>query len=397
MKVVHLVTYDKGGAYNAATRISKALLNEIDSKIIAFESENVEEVCNTPLKKIYFKILRRLNYYFLLIFKQDADFSHEYFSSHICHLKEIKDADIIHIHWISSGMMSIDDLRTLGEMRKKIVWTLHDMYPMTGGCHYTGDCIKYIAGKCENCPRIKSRSSLANSHLAKMSEVVANLDIKIVGCSTWISECARKSLVFKNKEVFTIPNTIDFDRYYRDPKSKQDKTVVFGAYLVNKDLRKGFDLFIELTKMVYVIDKTIKFKVFGNTSDVTEASNVEYLGMINDDDKMRKIYSEAAVSLSLSREENLSCTIMESLACGTPVIAFNIGGNADLICDSTMGVLIEPYNLNAYADAIIAYANIEHDHRTIINKTKEKFSESKVSKMYKELYFEIMNVDGVHE
>lgn len=397
MKVVHLVTYDRGGAYNAAKRISKALSNVVDSKIITFESKTEDEVCNTNLKKFYFKLLRKINYYLLLTSKKDVDFSHEFFSSHLCQLKVIQDADVIHLHWISSGMVSIGDLMAIGKMGKKLVWTLHDMYPMTGGCHYAGNCVGYIEGNCENCPRIKSSCNLANAHLTRMNDIVTNLDIKIVGCSTWISECARESLVFKNKEVVTIPNTIDFNRYYREQGSKRNKVVVFGAYLVNKDLRKGFDYFVEIARRIYTIDKNIKFKVFGNTDDVITLPNVEYLGMINDDDRMRKIYSEATISLSLSRDENLSCTIMESLACGTPVIAFDIGGNADLICDPIMGRLIEPYNLKSYIDAIIAYVDVEHKHKEIAKKTYDKFSEYRISEMYKKLYFGSINNGGVHE
>lgn len=260
--------------------------------------------------------------------------------------------DIVHLHWIAGGMFRIEDL---SKIKKPIVWSLHDMWAFTGGCHYDNECSGYKA-KCGFCPVLgsKKEKDLSRKVWIRKHKTFSTLqNCTIIGLSKWLTECARESSLFADRKVVNIPNPIDTSVFSPFSKSKarqllalpQDKQLVlFGAMSAVSDPRKGFG---ELIKSLDNVSQECELVVFGSSKPRERQGfkqKAHYLGQLHDDVSLRLAYSAADVMVVPSLQENLANTIVESLACGTPVVAFGIGGNADLIVHKKSGYLAHPFD-----------------------------------------------------
>lgn len=257
------------------------------------------------------------------------------------------DYDIIHLHWINNRFF---DIRELAKIHKPIIWTLHDSWAFTGICHVPYECKEYET-HCGACPMLgsKNEKDLAYDVFEKKLEAYKDLDLHIVTPSRWLGECAKRSALLRRFPVHVIPNCIDTDLY--QPMDKADarkilglepdkKYLLFGAMHVLVDKNKGFAFLKEALKQIK--DADIELLVYG-TNDNLQSYGLPIparsLGYINNDKMMALLYNAADVCIVPSLSENLSNTIMESLSCGTPVVAFNIGGNGDMIDHQKNGYL----------------------------------------------------------
>ena len=279
------------------------------------------------------------------------------------------------------------------------------MWPFTGGCHYDAGCDKY-QNECGSCPILMSskNNDISRKIIRKKLNVFKSKEeITVVGLSKWLADCARKSAVFKNENVINLPNPIDTNQFKSIDKEvardilnlPQDKRLVlFGAINATGDARKGFK---ELSSAIQLIDNdNVELFVFGSSTPKESQNfnrNVHYLGHIYDDVTLRIVYSAADVMVVPSLQENLSNTIMESMACGTPVVAFDIGGNRDLIDHQINGYLSKPYDSMDLARGINWVINNVMTSSELsvnsVNKIKTAFDEKIVVKKYIDLYKEI--------
>lgn len=253
------------------------------------------------------------------------------------------DYDVLHLHWINQRFVSIEDL----PQDKPIIWTLHDSWPFCGVCHYFFDCVGYQK-QCGECPSLHSSINNDLSHVIwkKKKAVYKNLDLHIVCPSKWLADCARKSSLFGQFPVTVIPNCLDVDvfRPLDEEKKKEKPVVLYGAFNATTDRRKGF---VDLISALHILEEQghkddFELVVFGaNGSDMSMNINipVNYVGYVKETEELVSLYDKASVMVVPSLTENLSCTIMESLSCGTPVVAFNVGGNGDLIEHQKNGYL----------------------------------------------------------
>ena len=307
------------------------------------------------------------------------------------------DYDIVHLHWINNRFL---DIRKLAKIHKPIVWTLHDSWPFCGVCHLPMDCKRYER-HCGACPMLGSHNEkdLAYEIFEKKLEVYKDLELHIVTPSRWLAECVRKSVLLGKFPIMVIPNCINTELY--QPLNKQDacrllgleqdkKYILFGAMQATKDQNKGFDLLLKSLNLLQ--DRNVELIVYGTNENLNIYDipmPVHSLGYINDDKQMSLIYNAADVSIVPSRSENLSNTIMESLSCGTPVVAFNIGGNSDMIDHQQNGYLANELDCEDMAHGI--QWCLEHkEENTLWENAREKvmanYTIQIVSEQYNQLY-----------
>jgi FkbM family methyltransferase len=268
-------------------------------------------------------------------------------------IREIATADIIHLHWVAGAMNYTNVGLTM--KHKPIVWTLHDMNPFTGGCHYAGDCLKY-RNSCGACPQLGSND--VEDHSRKIwtqkQYAIQNLNIHVVTPSRWLGRCAQESAIFTNQSVQVIPNGFPLDIFKPYPKMQirkasnlpeSAKIILFGADSVANQ-RKGF---------VYLLSALNRFSLkegheyilvtFGSLPEgikIPSKYKLLHAGQITDENQLALIYSAADIFVLPSMEDNLPNTAIEALACGTPVVGFQIGGLPDMVEHRQNGYLAKP-------------------------------------------------------
>lgn len=379
MKVVHVNTSDiRGGAAIAAHRLHKAFLKKnINSKMLVMNKDSDEKEIilarnNNFEKHIFSKSRTSLNKIILSRYRDRKDiiFSPAKFGLDITKNEIIQDADIIHLHWVVGGFLSLNSLDNLFSLNKKIIWTLHDMWSFTGGCHYSGTCDKY-KNNCGNCPILNSKkeNDLSSKIFKKKTKIYKDKNLNIITCSNWLRECAQKSVLLKNKNINAIPNVLDDNIFKNIDQNivrdilnldKNKKYILFGAMNSTSDPRKGWDY---LKKSLQIINNKysdlkneVELLVFGASysEDVEKLPfNVKFLGRFSDEIALSLIYNSADLFVAPSLEDNLPNTVLESLHCGTPVAAFGIGGMPDMIEHKENGYLADFKSSDNLAKGIV--------------------------------------------
>jgi glycosyltransferase involved in cell wall biosynthesis len=314
--------------------------------------------------------------------------------------------DIIHLHWVCGGFLRIETLR---RFKKPIIWTLHDMWAFTGGCHYDESCGRY-KNECGSCPQLNSKSYKDLSHRTwkRKRNAWKGLDLIVVTPSRWLADCAMESSLFQKFRIEVIPNGLDTNHYKPVDKKKsreilglpQDKKLIlFGALNASSDRRKGFQYLQptlqRLAKNGWV--EKVELIVFGasrptNPPDLGLISN--YTGRLYDDASLVLLYNAADLFVAPSVQENLPNTIMESLACGTPVVAFNVGGIPEMIGHKKNGYLAKPYEADDLAKGIGWILENPERSKRLGNAAREKavreYSLELQARQYLNLYEEIL-------
>jgi glycosyltransferase involved in cell wall biosynthesis len=395
-----------GGAAKAAYRLHKALLsNQINSKMYVLKKNYTHDNTIITTTGIINKTLNliRPSIEKLMTKKNTSGlyFSSSYFSNNSLVKKVIKDnPDIIHLHWINNGTLSIADFK---KFKKPIVWSMHDNWPFTGGCHIKLKCTKYES-MCTSCPLLHENllSNLSKKIFIRKKKVYKKCDIYPVALSSWLEEETKKSSLMGKMMISKIPNPINTNLYREIDSAaaknflniKPDiKVLLFGAVNPLKDFNKGGDLLLQAFK--YLTSKNIVLLIAGTTKPEKELFPIEsiYLGSLSDELSLILAYNAADVTIVPSRQENLSNTIMESLACGTPVAAFNTGGNKDMVITDSTGYLAENEDSEDLAKGIekLLSQGKSYYSSKCIEFVKTHFSESIVADKMINLYNSILN------
>jgi glycosyltransferase involved in cell wall biosynthesis len=409
MKILIVNTFDiSGGAARAAYRLHKALLSQgVDSQMLVQNKSSDDYTVISEANKIK-KTLNKLRPFLdsipVRFYKNRTKtlFSPSWFgfSDIVDKINKIN-PDIVHLHWIAAGMMKIEDI---ARIKAPIVWSLHDMWAFTGGCHYDEECGGY-ENECGNCKVLGSHKQidLSKKVWLRKQKIFSKKDMTIVGLSRWLNECSSNSALLKDKKHFNLPNPIDTNTFKHFDKQKarelwnlpQDKKLVlFGAMGAMSDPRKGFK---ELSEALHKLTcKDIEFVVFGSSEPQVSQNfgfKTHYLGHLHDDVSLVTLYSAVDVMIVPSLQENLSNAIMESLACGTPVVAFDVGGNSDMIEHLKNGYLAKPFDTDDLANGIewvLHVSDYEQLCKNAIEKVLKEFDSIVVAKKYIELYKDIL-------
>lgn len=331
------------------------------------------------------------------------------------------DYDVLHLHWINQRFIKLQDL----PKDKPIVWTLHDSWPFCGICHYFIDCQRYQT-HCGDCPMLHSgkEKDLAYRIFEEKLRVYHDLNLHIITPSRWLGECAKQSALFGRFPVTVIPNCLETDVYrplfeqeidehlsvaiernlalHNVKRAAGEKAakplVLYGAMNAATDRRKGF---ASLLSALQTLDKQ-RFEanliVFGaSESDLPmqfEHINVHFVGYISDTDTLVTLYNLADLMVVPSLTENLSCAIMESLSCTTPVCCFNIGGNGDMVEHQVNGYLAKENDAEDLAYGIRWCLENNEDGALSIaarKKVMENYTIERAGQQYVNLYKSLMD------
>ncbi len=371
MKILLISTSDvSGGAARAAYRLHKGL-NDIGarSQVLVQEKLSDDNTVQAPEIKVFQGIARAKQTFDALPLKlynqrQKTNFSIQWLPDTVVSRVNQIAPDIINLHYTNTAFMQIE---TIAKLKRPVVWTLHDMWGFTGGCHYSGDCDRYTKS-CGACPLLGSTRNrdLSNWVWQRKAKAWRGLNLTIVSPSTWLAKCASSSSLFQDLRVEVIPNGINTQRYRPIDKSiarqllhlPQDKQLIlFGSLQATSDPRKGFHLLqpalVELSKLAG--KDRLEVVIFGASQpkNLPEFGfQTHYLGTFNDDLSLALVYSAADVFVLPSIQENLANTVMEAIACGTPCVAFDIGGMSDMIQHQKNGYLAQPYQVEDLARGI---------------------------------------------
>ena len=409
MKILHIVTYAAhGGAGIAARRLHEALIsNGIESYILCADLDETNIVKINPLKKCgaflskVFNLFCSIPNYYALKIRFAGAIQYSFNGRKNKRLQSaVKriNPDIIHLHWVNDGFL---DVKQLLKFDKPVVWSCHDMWAFTGGCHYNGDCMKWKTG-CTQCPLLEgiSRKDLARKESELKEEALHSIPkIRLVGLSNWMNESIKESKICCDLPASCIPNTID-EKTFLIVSKEEARTrlgisgsvlvILFGAMDL-ADERKGFKYLIEA---LTILSKDVEYKAIavGNVTrelSLPSETKVKIWGKAKNKEEMNLLYSAADVVVLPSVQENLSNMIIEALLSGTPVAGFEIGGNGDMVLHQDNGYLSKEISGGGLAKAIkwILENQIlpQHCRETILDRFDNKKTVNKYIQLYKEL------------
>ncbi len=429
MKITILSTFDNfGGAAIAASRLNKSLNNNgLSSNMLVQDKKgnlpNIESIAQNWFQKKLALLRFAHDRYQFAFYEKNREvrfiFSQAKIGVDIHNHSLIQHGDIIHLHWINFGFLSLNSLEKLFKTNKPIVWTLHDMWAFTGGCHYARECTNYERN-CGNCIQFlknPSENDLSHQVWERKKEIFSNTNLTIVTCSEWLAQKALESSLLKDKTIISIPNPIDTEVFRPIEKSlardyfklsPNKKYILFGAVKIS-DERKGFAYFAEALSMFDVRCSMFGFEEQRTSNIKNRTSNIEILifgqaqasdfeglpfkvnilGKLSDLETIATAYSAATVFVSPSIEDNLPNTIMESMACGTPVVGFDVGGIPEMIDHKKCGYLANYKSAEDLAKGIF-WTLFEADYQAITNNSRQKvldnYAENVVAEKYKRVY-----------
>ena len=416
MRVLIVNTSERiGGAAIAAGRLVEALKNNgIKAKMLVREKQT-DRLSVIGLNKNWWKVWQFI-WERILIWKENRFKKHNLFAVDIANtgtditvLPEFQAADIIHLHWINQGMLSLNDIRKILLSGKPVVWTMHDMWPCTGICHHARECDKYHQ-ECHHCPYIYKgggKKDLSNQVFKKKKEVYQSAPVTFVTCSRWLKERAGQSALLNGHTIVDIPNPISTGLFKPQnalaARNKMElptdkKLILFGSVKVT-DKRKGIDYFIESCKLLAEkypeMKEELGVVVYGKNSECLKPLipfQVYALDYISNEKDLVNIYNAVDLYVTPSLEENLPTTIMEAMACGVPCVGFNVGGIPEMIDHLHNGYVAEYKSAEDLANGII-WTLSESEYQSLseeaCRKAVSNYSESIVAKKYIDIYNKI--------
>lgn len=382
---------ESGGAAKSARRLFNCLKNhnELDLKFFSQENE-------APLKISIAKIYDKLPLIFDPKYRGIAWSNGLSICANFSDCKKF-DPDIIHLHWINRGFVGIEDIFNFN---KPIVWTLHDSWPFTGGCHIPGECFGYERS-CGHCPSLMfpRENDLSYQNLKRKMNYWAEIKrMSIIAPSEWLANKARRSSLFKDLDINVIPNGVDLEQFKPLDRSvlrkklgfkEDDQIILAGAMSFDSDVNKGGDLFTAaLFHLQKSLDRSkVKVLVFGNKNPVKNVTSFEWinLGVILNENKLRDYYSVADAVCVPSRYESFCQVALESLACGTPVVAFDSSGPKEIINHGLTGYLAKSFDAYDFSKGVLWCLNTKNNQKDIAEHVL-KFDIQKIAATYAKIY-----------
>jgi glycosyltransferase involved in cell wall biosynthesis len=423
MQITFLNTYDKiGGAAIACKRLWEALKAENANVHFLAQQGNPQQ----PLagidylakgawgyKQAQFRLFLNKAYLSFYDKKKGFNFTFDpaFWGANVAKHPLVLQSDILHLHWINHGFLSLSTLKAFEKLKKKLVWTLHDMWPFTGGCFYSERC-DYYKGTCGNCFFMRNPGPKDFSHTIwkKKQEVYAQLDLTVVACSRWLSECAAQSSLFREKRVLTIPSPLNTNIFFPRSQSEirhklhlpQDKHLLLFTSAKLDDPRKGFIYLKKTLARLQSVSPTLSGEtmalvLLGKRSNKVE-ENIEgfpvyYLGNLDNETAMAEAYSACNIFVNPSLADNLPNTIVEAMACGVPVVAFASGGIPEMMIHQESGYLAPPTSVEGLAAGIEFLLSFPERYEKIqqaaVEFVRKNYNYSTVAKRYLSLYQEI--------
>ncbi len=410
MYVVHLSTFDnRGGAARAAYRLHAGLKGiGVQSSLMVKEKSgddsSVISLSKGPCECLFHSLGQKINRLGLHLYpkRKNVQWSTNWAPNSVLGHVEASNPDIVHLHWIGDGFLPI---RALSRFKRPVVWTLHDLWPITGGCHLPGTCKRYTES-CGSCPQLSSRRERDITRLVweQKQRHWKAVDITVVAASRWVAECARSSALFRRRRIEVIPLGIDLQVFKPVDKSwarkklnlPQEKHIILmGAFGLTTDSLKGFHHMMDAAKILSDQGWAEKAELVLFGASEPEASpatglRTAYIGPLHDDKLLSLVYSAADTFVCPSKQETFGQTVLEAMACGTSCVAFGTGGILDLQENGVTGYLAEPQNTADLARGIAWVLDDDDRRRQLSKASRDKvekhFSSVQVARRYAELY-----------
>jgi len=313
--------------------------------------------------------------------------------------------DLVHLHWVAGGMLRIESLARLG---RPLIWTMHDMWTFTGGCHYDDGCGRYVEA-CGRCPVLRSsrQADLSRWVMRRKRRAWRGLPITLVAPSRWLADRARASSLFRDRPVRVIPNGLDLERFQPvDPALARrllglppDRSyLLFGALDPGGERRKGFGLLQAALQRLAESGwrDRLDLLVVGAMAPAAPPDlglQAHFLGALRDELSMALALAAADAVVVPSTQENLPNMAVEAFACGRPCIGFAVGGMSEIVEDGTNGRLAAPFDTGELAAAIAWVLADEARRRTLgqaaRRKAEQAFDLRVAARRYAELYAEL--------
>ncbi len=408
MRIVFVNSNDSnGGAAIAARRICKLLIqSNFEVFLVVQKKTNSSKFILGPIN--YFQKFRVflnifIDKFFLYFYSQKRKIPfHVNIIDNYSLVKRINDLnpDIVHLHWINNGMLSIRDL---SKINAPIVWTMHDDWIITGGCNIKYDCEKFTSF-CNKCIALNSNNKydLSYFNFFYKNYFFAKIkNISFVSPSKWLAESAKLSHLLRNHKIVTIPNPIDTNRFLPIDKTdarsflglpKEGNIVLFGACDATSDPNKGFKLLFDAISQLDT--NNLHFVIFGGEESEMKLYNAQlhFMGYLNDEYSLNLLYNSADVMVVPSLQENLPQTAIEALSCGTPVVAFNTTGLAEIIDHLKCGYLAKFKDSSDLAYGIDWVLNLSNSDKILISRNcRSKVLSSYSNKIAFDLYSSLYN------
>ena len=422
-------TTESGGAGIAAFRIHTSLL---DSGVLAHMYVAEQRILGrnlhvlpVPRKRIEYGYAARLNELKRVRQRSRSAVAAypqrppglEFFSTNdqcavLSALPFLEDFAIINLHWVADFFAVSANSEALAG--RPVVWTLHDMRPFTGGCHYTGAC-RGFTEHCGQCPQLGSQEPRDLSFKTWSEQMAAyrKLDLHIVAPSVWLAGEARKSSLLGRFPVRVIPNAHPLDAFRPLDRaairaslgfSPEDFVLLFTAQSLDNE-RKGGVYMLETLRRLACLPLSARTRLLFLGSNpppdfLRTGIRAEATGYVDAPEHMAALYNVADAVLVPSLEDNSPNVICESLGCGTPVVAFAAGGIPEMLRDGETGRLAPVRDADGLLAGIEWAATIKDDAKIRLRCRAfalEKWSAPARARDYVDLFRELLERDGAKE
>jgi glycosyltransferase involved in cell wall biosynthesis len=395
LKILHVSgTFDSDSSTASAVYLHEYLKKIGYNSKLAFFTENKKylKLTNSFSYNLIYKFKSLINNLFIKIIKKKKFFSffNDNLNSNLIDIIKKFKPDILHIHWLPRSI----SLSELKKINIKIVWTIRDFWAFTGGCNVPYNCNKYFI-QCTKCPHLilNFKKDISYYNFQSKKKIYKKLDnIYLTFPCTDFENIYKKSILRSIKKYSIIPNSFDSKNIYRiQTKTSKKFIITFGAQNLDQEW-KGMNIVKKIIETT--TDKDIEFIIFGQTENffrfVSNKENVVYYKYINNKKDLRKILSKSNIFLFPSYYESFGKVILESLACGTPVIANNAFGAKDIITHKKDGYLVQKNNFNEYKKGINFFKSQDQQIilKNCINKSKE-YSITKIGAMFEKIYLKL--------
>jgi len=372
MRILTLNCFDRdGGAARSARRLHWALRGQgVDSRMLVLHQSGDDthtHLSQHPIHRRFGEQLPWLDALPLALYRK-RDVTH--WSNSFCPAsleKQIRelDPDLLHLHWVNRGLIGPAEMKRWG---KPIVWTLHDFWPFTGGCHYPAMGCEGFKQRCGRCPALGSSSErdLSRWNWQRKQKAWQQLRLQILAPSTWLTQQAAASSLFAEQDCRCLPNAIDPELYKPGLRSAvrrelglpEDKALILMVAMnPDADRNKGGALALEAVRLAAEqLGPDAAELVIAGESDGPDKPQtpwkVHRMGFIQEEQDMVKLYQAADLQVVPSYFENLSNAIMEACSCAIPCVAFDSGGNRDMVIDGKTGLLATPWEPGSLAQGM---------------------------------------------
>ena len=413
MRVLIVNTSERtGGAAVAANRLMMALNNNgVKAKMLVRDKESdsltVVGLPKSPMLHWHFMwerlvVLLRLHLGRRHLFEVDLANT----GTDITSLPEFKEADIIHLHWINQGMLSLSGIGKILRSGKPVVWTMHDIWPATALCHLTLGCRQFTT-RCRRCrllPGGGSDHDLSASVWQKKRKMLDKGNIYYVACSRWLEQEAKASALLKGHKITSIPNPIDTHIYNRCDKQEArarlglpaGRQIILFVSQRATNPNKGIDYLAKACQLLADAQpdeakRPVVAVLGGHAEEVISQIPLDAfpLGYVNDERRIVDVYNASDVFVLPSLSENLPNTIMEAMACGVPCVGFRVGGIPEEIDHKRNGYVAEYRSADDLARGIswiLTEADYEALSAAAVNKVARNYSQQSVAMKYLDIY-----------